>query len=481
MFETLQEFEQHPLRRWAPPLAAIALATGVVISRTHLPPRFVPLDAWQIVRLAASPVLLALLTCLLPFLFVMSLARAHQRAWLGVAALRWSASAIWLAPLAVFLERQSPRVAMVAAVLVVSLVRQTRWHWWEAAASMEDEPVPPQTPFALIETRGWYRHFAGAVCISAAAQCALVAFLTGNRLSAIMFGGTALAVLTWRALDVTPLAVRSVNPWFQAARKMAVTIAIAFAAVCFCLTPQLRRDASGADIAQALDKLLQALHKLTQSGVTVEPTTRAVKHVPPAALSPDEDYAGVIIFPEAAAHTVLVPPPAAMSRATLAGGQLPRTSSVPFFGSYWLYRAPAHRPPRDSVTLAADPARRGFFTRDRRFLNMEAHQNLGVDVDLACCREIAIWIRNASRHKTWLELILINTQVKRHPRLSLGWKEVGAVPTSATEPESAVIRFPVPRRAPIRRFDEFLVLFHRDSTQTARSARISLDRFVFVP
>ena len=75
----------------------------------------------------------------------------------------------------------------------------------------------------------------------------------------------------------------------------------------------------------------------------------------------------------------------------------------------------------------------------------------------------------------------MDTQTKGRPRLSLGWQEAIPAPWRATEPVRESVRFPVPRRGPVRHFDELLVLFHRDVGRGTRSAKIALERFVFVP
>ena len=482
MFETLLELEHRTARQWAPPLVALTVSAWLLFWQSHFH-RLALLDPRQMLWLAGRSVLFAFLSCLLLCVLVAGLLRAREGTWIGLAALRWASSAVWLTPLVVLIYQRSPLVVVAAGVLAISLARQTRWHWQEIAGTPEPEgPVSP-TPFALIEPHGWYGRFAGAVCTAAVAQGALVAHLIRARLAEVLLACGALAVLTWRALGVAPVSSRNVDPWLAAGRKMVITVAIAFLAVCFCLTTHLRRVPGEAGAVSALAGWLRALHGLMQPSQPSQPTEQAERGArklrPDASLG--DDYPGIIAFPEMASHTVLVPPPLVMANGGIGSGRLQKLRSIPFFGSYWFFREPHRRPPKNSVTMVADPVRRGFFTRDRTLLDMEAHQNLGVDVELACCREIAVWIRNADRHRVWLELILMDTQTKGRPRLSLGWQEVNPAPWSATEPVTESVRFPVPRRGPIRHFDELLVVFHRDLGRGTRSAKVALERFVFVP
>ncbi|MCE5308422.1 MAG: hypothetical protein LLG20_12350 [Acidobacteriales bacterium] len=479
MFETLQRPEYWGVRRWMPPLAALTASACFLFWQIQLPPRFVHLHPRQVLYVASRPVLVSFLVCLVLFVVAARLLRVHRSAWIGIAAFRWASSAVWLAPLMVLHDRQSTHTTLAAAVLVVSLVRQASWHWHEISGLAEMEPPAVPALFTLVESRSSRNGLAIAIFTAAAAQCALIAHVIRMRPAELILTCAVLGVLTWQVLSTAPV-TRRVSQWLAAGRKAAATLVIGFLAVCLLLAPQLLRVSGRSAADSVLPGWLSGLPGLVQPGAPVDQPNKSARRSTPDAFL-DGDYPGVIVFSEVGSHTVLVPPPPAMAHGRSGHGLPQKSWSMPFFGSYWLFREPDRRPPKNSVRLVADMARRGFYTRDRKLLNMEARQNLGFDVELASCHEVAIWIRNANRRRIWLELILLDTQAKRRSQLSLGWQEVLPPPGSTGEPVTDLVRFPVPRQGPIRHFDELLVAFHREVGWSTRSARVTLERFVFVP
>jgi hypothetical protein len=115
---------------------------------------------------------------------------------------------------------------------------------------------------------------------------------------------------------------------------------------------------------------------------------------------------------------------------------------------------------------------------------MEAHQNLGKLIDLACCREIRIEIQNADRYPgtVSMELVLENSREGQKGQVSLGSAPVTSTPSGPTgEPMKETLTFPIPSRTPIRQFDELTIRFPRMKNRIARSAKIAIQRFVLIP
>jgi hypothetical protein len=197
------------------------------------------------------------------------------------------------------------------------------------------------------------------------------------------------------------------------------------------------------------------------------------------------DYSGVILWPEAQAATMLVPPLPAMRPNLFDSRTIAEPLSIPFFGVYWMYRRPHRQPPRNSFTTKGDPAKVSFRSVDRVPLLMEARQNLGKMIDARCCREVRLALRNSDRYPGTLslELLLVNSDARQPMPLSLGRAPVTSSPhwsRIASQPAQETLAFQVPPRPVPDRFDEFRVVFHRSNFGIDRSARIAIDRFILV-
>jgi len=194
----------------------------------------------------------------------------------------------------------------------------------------------------------------------------------------------------------------------------------------------------------------------------------------------DGTYKGVILLPEKVPHAVLVPPrpsqrnPFAQKRSS--------PLNVPFVGVYWMYRWPNKQPPPDSLTARGSPLSSNFYVTDRRALQMEARQNFGTLIDLNCCSRIQLVVRSADGPTT-VDLILTNTTLPDRPSQSLGQVKIDSTLHQRRGADSSavpmVLNFDVPRRSEIREFDEATIVFNR--AYATASAKVTIDRFVFVP
>ncbi len=70
------------------------------------------------------------------------------------------------------------------------------------------------------------------------------------------------------------------------------------------------------------------------------------------------------------------------------------------------------RPPPKSLETKGSPVTQTFRTPDKRPIQMEARQNLGIHIDLSCCRNVQIVVRNRDpfAHTVGLELRLVDTR-----------------------------------------------------------------------
>jgi hypothetical protein len=306
-----------------------------------------------------------------------------------------------------------------------------------------------------------------AVCVQSGALTALL----GNPVKAAALWGTASVLAGWfsnkqRAIEIQSGETESGNSFTPARRALLV---LAFA------------------ITFTLAGLMQYLHGGEGDEVAGSGRSGAGQKEDRAKDSTgalDGTYRGVILLTEPAPHTMLVPPLPFMS-SDLFEEKRSAPLSVPFYGVYWMFRWPQTQPPPGSYVTKGSPLNSVFRSSDRFPLSMEAHQNFGTLIDLSCCRQIQLAIRSADPNSVFitLELILTNTTLAGRPSLSLGRAPIASalerLPEEHAPPVQGILSFDVPRLPKIDEFDEATIVFHRSFPMA--SARMAIDRFVFVP
>jgi hypothetical protein len=149
-----------------------------------------------------------------------------------------------------------------------------------------------------------------------------------------------------------------------------------------------------------------------------------------------------------------------------------------------MYRWPFSRPPSNARTFRGKPSAMFFKTTDRARLQMEARQRLDRPIHFRCCRGLSVAILNADVHPgtVVMEVMLADS---REPGIqaSLGTARLQSVPDlrqdrPAPVPETVDYRFPTSAR--LEAFDEIRVTFHRTLNRIDQSARVSIERFLFL-
>lgn len=197
----------------------------------------------------------------------------------------------------------------------------------------------------------------------------------------------------------------------------------------------------------------------------------------PAGVGSGGDYQGVILWPEAEKQTVLVPPIPAIKSNDIRSSSEPL--SIPFYGVYWLYRAPYRQPPRNSLNTRGSPDKVSFRSADGFPMIMEAHQNFGKHLNTNCCRAIQLSVMNEDPmgKSVLLELILVDSATKQ--RESLGRTAFSF--NSTGEPEAGLLTFSLPAHPELRAFDEVEIRYHLPIPRRTHSARLAIKRFILVP
>jgi hypothetical protein len=181
--------------------------------------------------------------------------------------------------------------------------------------------------------------------------------------------------------------------------------------------------------------------------------------------------------------TLIAPMPSRHGGMSMGASLRPMT--IPFSGEYWIYRWPYARPPQNSFLKRGNPAALSFRTTDHRPLQMEAHHKLDQAIDMRCCSQIQVAIRNSERQPgaISLELVLINTQALPALRQSLG--KAAVIPVTGEQKIGVgileTLQFEIPVNSAMQEFDEFQMIFIRDPLKMDKSAKIAIERFVLVP
>jgi hypothetical protein len=191
-------------------------------------------------------------------------------------------------------------------------------------------------------------------------------------------------------------------------------------------------------------------------------------------------FPGVILWPRIKpVTTLIVPVPAGEGFVQSFARQL----GIPFGGEYWMYRGWWTSPPSNSLRQRGSPVDLSFSTTDRRLLHMEARHYFDQPIGIRCCREIQMEIRNGDADSGGIALELILVDQESRISQSLGRAPVLSKPNTETDPPKPVIEtvtFRIPPSPSIRQFDILRVLFLR-MNHADKSARIAIERFVFIP
>jgi len=190
-------------------------------------------------------------------------------------------------------------------------------------------------------------------------------------------------------------------------------------------------------------------------------------------------YHSIILWPPEQKNQ-MVPPVPEQSRLLMPEPEHPLI--VRFDGPYWYFQAPARKPGPRAYQAKGTPV-------DYRIeasggpLTMEARQQLGDEVPLADCREIQMTIANRSNSPgvIAIALLLVDSSARGKPAVYLGQQ-----PIVSSEPDnfafkassvSETLRYSIPARARIRRFNRIIVLFLPEKSQTDLAPEIAIRQF----
>ncbi len=310
-------------------------------------------------------------------------------------------------------------------------------------------------PIFLAPDSGRPRAFAIAVCV----ELAVVLANRGEVFWATVLAGVAAFLLVWKRLA-------SLN---AKAREGAAR-------------PALR--ASAAVLMAMLIVIPLLLARFARMNGGVETTAQAATRADAARGDPADPYRGIVLFTVKDKSKEL--PPVPIERDLLRTG-MKKPLVIRFDGSYWYFQAPEHGPGIHPHLAHGDPVAANIYSTGWVPLAMEAHQTLTQPVDLRSVGAMQVTVRNGDNRRGRVDMgvLLTDSSAPGKPSMYLGTE-----PIVSTEPDRFAfkarpvgdeVRFAIPERRGIRKFDEITVLFFPDAERVTLGARVGVEQFELVP
>lgn len=374
-----------------------------------------------------------------------------------------SAAAAWIffPCVLLFYLRQSPWIYLAIAIAtIVGAVNLRRifpvraeadqfLHATSVLPSIYGLPIAKFRPFCAAVI---------AICAQAALFCAAAARLipAGVLIAASLF----LFTWRWSAFDT--------NITFTGKRPSAILGTFALLFTVLALLPWLN-----ARPHNLLGPSIQFHRPARLAQRPVEPDT------------PSAEYVGIILWPPVKKKAEIVPPTPHIH--SFAIGRPAKPIVILFDGPYWYFKSPSIRPgPRAHVAHgnATDVTIR---SSDWWPLLMQAHQNLGLPIDLNCCSEIDVAITNADTRPGVIALALRLTDSISVARSIRTLSDRTILSTAATQipinrpPVKEILRFPIPHSASMCQFNQIDVLYHPAKDRARGAAKVSIQSFSLIP
>jgi hypothetical protein len=199
--------------------------------------------------------------------------------------------------------------------------------------------------------------------------------------------------------------------------------------------------------------------------------------------SPD-GYRGIVLFTVKDKSKDL--PPVPVERDLLRAGKS-KPLVIPFDGSYWYFQTTQHGPGLHPHLTHGDPVAASIYSTGWVPLAMQAHQTLTQPVDLRAVGDMTATIRNGDNRRGRIDMgiLLTDSTAPGKPSMYLGTQ-----PVVSTEPEhfnlkatpvSEDVRFAIPDRRSIRKFDEVTVFFFPNGQRETVGARVGIEQFELTP
>ncbi|HVG27448.1 MAG TPA: hypothetical protein VM865_07565 [Acidobacteriaceae bacterium] len=452
------------------PLGGSFLLTGVVVAFVCAPPT---LHSWkQLLLLACFYLLVAACVHTLAVMVVYRLQRGggSLREWVLLWPTVWGAwiAVVWL-PLAALLTNEHSRwISVVLPVTAVFAVLYAR-----SRQALEEAESDGVAEAGRVEGSGLFVLEEPAPLWRVLLPCVLTAVALEGAMA--MLGAEhawiAGALLACAAAYVTDRLLKRTVSGNSAGRDRT-----------------MRQASTGNSVAVWMLTVLALLPFL--AGVTsavrgimgMPAAVQAAPHAPrlPSGGSPGSSgYTGVILTLPRKPREVIAP-----RLGTHVQG-FSKSRLIPFDGTYWYFKSPDTRPAPNARVVQGDPLKRQIRSADALPLLMEAHQPLGDEMEMSCCRTLQLNLVNADAvpGTIALEAVLRDTSGRTITAVALGSKVLPSSTVSPMplhrEPVHETMVFAIPRSASGRRFDEITVRLKPERTRWLAGPHVSIESFLF--
>jgi hypothetical protein len=193
-------------------------------------------------------------------------------------------------------------------------------------------------------------------------------------------------------------------------------------------------------------------------------------------------YDSIILIQPKKPHEIIMP-----ARSTTSGS-IQNTHVIPFDGAYWYFKQPDTQPAPNAHVMRGDPVKRRMVSTDGQSLAMEAHQPLGQEIDMNCCRSLRLDVKNADNVPGPIAVeVLLRDRVlsKKTSAVSL---ETIVLPSSTVSPMPLArppvddkVTFQLPRAAHGKTFNEITVRIKPEVSRSLAGAQVGIKDFVLQP
>jgi hypothetical protein len=373
--------------------------------------------------------------------------------------------AVWVPAWVICMRRPNVVLILADCLCMVSLNWAIKRYESEDAGPVR---VPRQGPhvlrFPMGDSKPLVRTLLPALGAAVLMQAVVVAAVAENYVIAAGIGGGCCAVLVW----MTDSKTLRTGVQRESNRRVAVTMGLAFLFTAVVLLPYLKRPVGGL-------------------GFTLLPKVAAA---PRAAGSEhprnSSGFTGIILLPLTKPEKKIVAP--VSNEAPNAGYKLAKPMVIPFDGVYWYFKAPDTRPQVTAHLVKGSSMKAKISSTDAYPLLMDAHQELGVPINLRCCSRIEIAVQNADRRTgaIYLELWLRD---KTMPGMMGRYVGTAVIPSSESGGSSdksgsltdETLEYALPPGMRMGKFDEITVGVRTDPMRAREGAQIGIRKFVLYP
>lgn len=195
-------------------------------------------------------------------------------------------------------------------------------------------------------------------------------------------------------------------------------------------------------------------------------------------------YRGIILFTLQEKKKEL--PPLPVQRDLLRIGRA-KPLVIPFDGAYWYFQAPRQSPGVHPHLAHGDPVAANIYSTGWVPLAMQAHQTLPEAVDLRSCGALQVMVRNGDNRRGLIDMgvLLTDSTLPGKPSMYLGTKPLVSTDPAhfalKINPVSEEVKFAIPDRRTIRRFDDITVFFFPAEERATLGARVGIQQFELIP